>query len=49
MTNMLTEKLSKLNIDELAEIVGRMMNDTRSEATAVIDAALSVMEFCEKL
>lgn len=59
MTNALTEKLSKLNIDELAEIVGRMMNDTRSEATVVIDAALSVMEskmpeadfvrFCEKL
>lgn len=59
MTNALTEKLSKLNIDELAEIVGRMMSDTRSEATAVIDAALSVMEskmpeadfvrFCEKL
>ena len=59
MTNALTEKLAKMNINELAEIVGRLMNDTRSEATTVIDAALSVMEskmpeadfvrFCEKL
>lgn len=59
MTNALTEKLSKMNINELAEIVGRMMNDTRSEASIVIDAALSALEskmpeadfvrFCEKL
>ena len=59
MTSALTEKLAKMNINELAEIVGRLMNDTRSEATAVIDAALSAMEakmpeadfvrFCEKL
>ena len=59
MTNALTEKLSKMNINELAEIVGCMMNDTRSEASIVIDAALSALEskmpeadfvrFCEKL
>jgi hypothetical protein len=59
MTNALTEKMAKMNIDELAEIVGRLMNDTSSEATMVIDAALSAIEskmpeadfvrFCEKL
>lgn len=59
MKNALTDKLSKMNINELAEIVGRMMNDTRSEASIVIDAALSALEskmpeadfvrFCEKL
>jgi hypothetical protein len=59
MTNDINKKLSEMTINELAEIVGRLMSDTRSEAAIIIDAALSVMEskmleadfvrFCEKL
>lgn len=30
MTNALTEKLSKMNIDELADIVGRTMSDSKT-------------------
>ena len=55
----LTNKLSRLNMDEVAEIVARMFNDTRDEAGVVLDAALAVLEtkmpeadfirFCDKL
>lgn len=59
MQNELTNKLSKLNMNEVAEIVARMFNDTRDEAGIILDAALEVLEtkmpeadfvrFCEKL
>lgn len=59
MQNELTEKLLKMSMDEVAEIVARTFNDTRSEAGAILDAALSALEskmpeadfirFCDKL
>lgn len=59
MKNQLTDKLSLLSFDEIAEIAASMFNDTRDEAGMVLDAALEVLEskmssddfvrFCDKL
>lgn len=59
MQNELTNKLSKLSMEEVAEIVARTFNDTRDEAGIVLDVALAVLEtkmaqadfirFCDKL
>jgi len=59
MQNELTNKLSKLSVNEVAEIVAKMFSDTRNEAGIILDAALEVLEakmpeadfvrFCEKL
>jgi uncharacterized protein (DUF2267 family) len=44
MTNELTNKISQMNIDEIAEIVNRSFLDARDEAAIVLDAALEVLE-----
>jgi hypothetical protein len=44
MTNQLTARLSKLNMDELVEIVNRAYADNRDEAGLVLDAALSILQ-----
>lgn len=59
MTNALTEKLSKLNIDQVAEIAARLSKDYSNEAGIVLEAAMQVLQsrmpeadfvrFCEKL
>lgn len=59
MTNALTEKLSKLNTDQVAEIAARLSKDYSDEAGIVLEAAMQVLEsrmpeadyvrFCEKL
>jgi hypothetical protein len=59
MQNELTNKLSKLSMEEVAEIVARTFNDTRDEAGIVLDVALAILEtkmsqtdfirFCDKL
>lgn len=59
MNNELANKLSKMNMNEVAEIVARMFNDARDEAAIILDVALEVLEtkmpeadfvrFCEKL
>jgi hypothetical protein len=59
MTNELTNKLSKMSIEEVADIAARMNADSRDEAGIVLEAALEVLEakmseadfvrFCDKL
>lgn len=59
MTNALTEKLSKLNTDQVAEIAARLSKDYSNEAGIVLEAAMQVLQsrmpevdfvrFCEKL
>jgi hypothetical protein len=44
MTNELTNKISQMNIDEIAEIVNRSFIDARDEAAIVLDAALEALE-----
>lgn len=59
MTNALTEKLSGLTTDQVAEIAARLSKDYSSEAGMVLEAAMQVLEsrmseadyvrFCDKL
>jgi len=59
MTNALTEKLSELSTDQVAEIAARLFQDYSSEAGVVLEAAMQVLEsrlpeadfvrFCDKL
>ena len=59
MKNQLTNKLSLLSFDQIAEIASLMFHDTRDEAGMVLVAALEVLEskmssddfvrFCDKL
>jgi hypothetical protein len=59
MTNELTNKLSKMSLEEVADIAARMNADSRDEAGIVLEAALEVLEakmseadfvrFCDKL
>lgn len=59
MTNALTEKLSGLSTDQVAEIAARLSKDYSNEAGIALEAAMQVLEsrmpeadfvrFCEKL
>lgn len=59
MTNELANKLSKMSLEEVADIAARMNADSRDEAGIVLEAALEVLEakisetdfirFCNKL
>ena len=59
MQNKLTEKLSLLPFDQIAEIAASMFNETSDESGMVLEAALEVLEskmssddfvrFCDKL
>jgi len=59
MTNELTNKLSKMSLEEVADIAARMNADSRDEAGIVLEAAIEVLEakmseadfvrFCDKL
>jgi hypothetical protein len=59
MKNQLTDKLSLLPFDQIAEIAAFMFNETSDESGMVLEAALEVLEskmssddfvrFCDKL
>jgi hypothetical protein len=59
MKNQLTDKLSLLPFDQIAEIAVSMFNETSDESGMVLEAALEVLEskmssddfvrFCDKL
>jgi hypothetical protein len=59
MKNQLTDKLSLLPFDQIAEIAASMCNETSDESGMVLEAALEVLEskmssddfvrFCDKL
>jgi hypothetical protein len=59
MQNKLTEKLSLLPFDQIAEIAASMFNENSDESGMVLEAALEVLEskmssddfvrFCDKL
>lgn len=59
MKNQLTDKLSLLPFDQIAEIAASMFNETSDESGMVLQAALEVLEskmssddfvrFCDKL
>jgi hypothetical protein len=59
MNNAITARLESLSIEEIANVINGLMNDTRAETDVVMSAALNVLEskmpeadflrFCEKL
>jgi hypothetical protein len=59
MNNAITARLASLSIEEIANVINGLMNDTRAETDVVMSAALNALEskmpeadflrFCEKL